>query len=84
MDKDDLRVILRKGTSVITFTKKDGSERVMKCTLDSDLMPKFESKETDRETKPRPEDPNNIVVWDLEKEGFRKIGLNSIISIVSL
>jgi hypothetical protein len=84
MVKDDLRVILRKGTSVVTFTKKDGSERVMTCTLDSDLMPKFDPKETNGETKPRPEDPNNIVVWDLEKEGFRKIGVKSIISIISL
>jgi hypothetical protein len=29
----------------VTFTKKDGTERVMKCTLDPAVLPKQEIKE---------------------------------------
>ena len=32
----------------VTFTKKDGTERVMKCTLVEDYLPKIEQRKSKR------------------------------------
>jgi hypothetical protein len=45
-----LRGILKTETITITFIKKDGTERVMNCTLNPDIVPKVEVKE---DVKPR-------------------------------
>ena len=58
----------------ITFTKKDGSTRVMKCTLDEGKIPTHEKK-TDR-VKSVNEDV--LPVYDIEAQGWRSFRLDSI------
>lgn len=58
----------------ITFTKKDGTERVMRCTKKLDLLPKKESKSeqlNEEETKERKVAKDLVVVYDLESEAWR-------------
>jgi len=38
-----IRVLLTERNVKITFTKKDGTERVMNCTLDPNVIPLVES-----------------------------------------
>ena len=43
MDRVKLITKLKQGDVSVTFTKKDGTERVMKCTLKEDAIPTVES-----------------------------------------
>ncbi len=61
----------------ITFTKVDGTERVMLCTLKEDKVVPYEKK-TDRV---REENPDVLRVWDLEKNEWRGFRLDSIRSV---
>ena len=62
---------------IVHFTKKDGTERRMVCTLDPNLIPVTEKK-TDRTKEPNPE---VIPVYDLEADGWRSFRIDSIVSI---
>lgn len=46
-NKAGIQALLRQGAATIVFTKKDGSERVMKCTLQEGVVVPHE-KTTDR------------------------------------
>jgi len=55
----------------IVFTKKDGTERIMKCTLQEKYLP-----ETVGTGKPKNEDV--LAVFDLENDGWRSFRWDSI------
>ena len=46
-----LKGMLQVSEGIVTFTKADGSERVMKCTLHPDQLPKVELKENKKPIK---------------------------------
>ena len=77
INKDTLKANLQNGTGTIVFTKADGSERTMKCTLKSDLLPVVEIKEG---AKVKVENPEVLSVWDLDNKGWRSFKIDSIIS----
>ena len=56
-------------TVTVTFTKQDGSERVMNCTLKPELLP--EAKPLAEGKQPRKESTTSIRVYDLEKQEWR-------------
>lgn len=74
LSRAELQQALSKLNADITFTKKDGTERVMKCTLRSDVVVPYEKK-TDivREGK-----DNIMPVWDLEAEAWRSVNMETI------
>lgn len=53
----------------VTFTKVDGTERVMNCTLKPELLP--EAKPLAEGKTPRKESTTSIRVYDLEKKEWR-------------
>jgi hypothetical protein len=59
----------------ITFTKKDGTERVMQCTLKPSLLPKKEVKEDKADRK---KSEHTIAVYDLEAKDWRSFTLKSV------
>jgi hypothetical protein len=73
--KEEIKDLLKRKIVNVKFKKKDGSERTMKCTLLSDLVPVYEKK-TERT---RPENEGALAVWDLEKEAFRSFKVDSVI-----
>lgn len=75
--KSQLLDMLREGVTNVVFTKKDGTQRLMKCTLDTGIVVPHERK-TDREKK-----VNNdiIAVWDIDSEGWRSFNINSVIDV---
>ncbi len=70
-----LKGMLTSSEGVITFTKSDGTERVMKCTLVPDQLPKVEIKE---DAKPRKESTTNMRVFDLEKNEWRSFTIKKV------
>ena len=63
----------------IEFTKKDGSNRKMKCTLRADLLPKREVKE---DSTPKPINEEIISVFDLEKDAWRSFRVDSVTELI--
>ena len=55
----------------VTFTKVDGSVRVMNCTLKPELLPVVEVKPLQEGKTPRKESTTSIRVYDLEKSEWR-------------
>ena len=75
--KQSIANLLRQHEATITFTKKDGSERVMKCTLKEGVVVPHE-KTTDRVKEPK----NDILpVWDTEASAWRSVTIPNILSI---
>ena len=69
-----LKDALRNNTAQVTFTKKDGTERVMKCTLKEDVLPKVESKEPSA----RKTNDANLAVFDVEANGWRSFTIRTV------
>jgi hypothetical protein len=69
-----LRGLLRSEKVTVTFTKKDGTERKLICTLKEDKIP---SEKTPKNTgKAKSED--SIAVFDLEKSDWRSFRFDSV------
>lgn len=66
---------MKMGPMTVTFTKKDGTERVMKCTLQPDLLPKQEVTESKRAKK---ENTDTLSVFDIEKQEWRSFIVKSV------
>ena len=73
VSREGVRRILRTSVLDVTFTKVDGTERVMKCTLNEDLIP-----QTTRSETPRKSNPDVCAVWDLENQSWRSFRWDSI------
>lgn len=74
ISRTDLIEALRNDTIQIKFTKKDGTERVMKCTLQEGVVVPYERK-TDRVVE---RTDNNLAVWDVEAAAWRSVNLDTI------
>jgi hypothetical protein len=73
-----LKSMLPMGPMTVTFTKADGTERVMKCTLDPELLPKVEPKPITEDKKPRKESDKAIRVFDLDKQEWRSFTVTKV------
>jgi hypothetical protein len=70
MSREDYVSALQTGVRTITFTKKDGTERVMKATLQESVVPATSGART--------APANNLVVFDTEKQGWRSVIIENI------
>lgn len=72
-----LKSMLAVTEATITFTKVDGTERVMKCTLESSKLPVVELKEG---AKPRKQSDSTkaLRVFDLDKGEWRSFTIKNI------
>lgn len=79
MDKTELLNALSEQELTVTFTKKDGSERVMKCTRNLSVIP------TDMQPKgtmQSVEESDNIKVFDTEQQGWRSFNFASVVNVL--
>jgi hypothetical protein len=73
-----LKSHLAYGETTVVFTKKDGTERVMKCTTNPELVPAVELAEG-VETKPaRKVNEEVMPVYDLEAKAWKSFRWDSI------
>lgn len=75
--KQDLREALQSGIATVVFTKADGSERTLNCTLKQNIIPVVEKSDS---APTKAENPDVLAVWDIENSGWRSFRLDSIIS----
>ena len=72
--------MLRQRDVLVTFTKKDGSQRVMRCTLRPEALPEMITESTRTSTERRELD-STIAVWDLDLGAWRSFRLDSVVEI---
>lgn len=79
--QEKLVEMLQEGEVEVTFTKKDGTRRVMRCTRHDALLPP----QTNTSTTPaRREHPNQIRVYDLESDAWRSFMYPSVTNVTPL
>ena len=79
MNRDEYMTLLRDNICVVTFTKQDGTERVMRCTLKSEHLPKTPVVETSTQPKPvRKINLQTVSVWDMDKSAWRGFNINTV------
>lgn len=74
MERTQIVEALHQGICEVTFTKADGTERVMKCTLSKSHLPDRQML-TETETKGN---PNLVAVWDTEAGGWRSFAIDRV------
>jgi hypothetical protein len=72
--KDNLQNLLKKNIVSINFTKTNGEERTMQCTLREDVV-RPHVKKTERVKKIN---EDILSVWDIEKDAFRSFRLENL------
>ncbi len=70
-----LQESLKNGVVNVTFTKVDGTQRTMKCTLCDALIPPATPSEN-----PKKKNDSVTSVWDVEKASWRSFRNDSVIS----
>lgn len=74
IDKNDLNENLKNGIVQVTFTKVDGSTRVMNCTLSENKIPQNDSTSANTRKK----NDNVCAVWDVDVNGWRSFRYDSV------
>lgn len=80
-NRDDVLKDLRSFVVEVTFTKVNGEQRVMRCTLKKELLPKTYqelSEERKAESDFHKQNPEVIAAWDVQKGGWRSFRLDSV------
>ena len=75
--KDKIEEALRANVAEVKFTKSDGTERIMKCTLREDLIVPY-VKKTDRVKEAN---TDIVPVFDVEKNEWRSFKVDAVQSI---
>jgi hypothetical protein len=76
-EKNWLRALLREQNVTVTFTKLDGSERKMVCTLSESQIPVANQPKTSTKVK----NDQVLAVFDVENQGWRSFRWDSITKI---
>jgi len=75
---NDILFVLQKANVEVVFTKKDGSERKMLCTLNEQFIPQEHKPKNTGTTK---KNKDIVSVYDVEKKGWRSFNINSVKSV---
>jgi len=74
--KEQIRETARAGIISVKFTKKDGSLRSMRCSLQEKYLPPLMG---DAETTTK-DNPDVLAVWDIDVNGWRSFRIDSVMS----
>jgi len=78
--RDEVIKDLREFVAEVSFTKVDGQNRVMRCTLKPDLLPaKYITEEIEAEKKFHAENTDVIRAWDVQIGAWRSFRMDSVI-----
>ena len=72
-----LKGVLQTGIAIVTFLKKDGTQRVLRCTLSPTELPAQTNLE--EVVQKKTPNPDVLAVWDLENKGWRSFRYDTII-----
>jgi esterase/lipase superfamily enzyme len=76
MTNSEMKDSLHQGICKVVFTKKNGDERIMHCTLQESMLPEqIDVEELIQKKKPN---PDVLAVWDVEAKGWRSFRWDTI------
>ena len=75
LDRTQIVESLHGGICEVAFTKADGTERVMKCTLSKSYLPP-DTRQVLTEEATR--NPNLVNVWDTEANSWRSFAIDRV------
>lgn len=75
MDKNELLKKLSSEVVTVTFIKKDGTERVMRCTKNLNLIPTEHQPKGESSVEAK---EDNVRVFDIEKQGWRSFNYSTL------
>ena len=75
--RDGLIDLLRHNIVSVTFTKVNGEERVMDCTLQANLIPNAPTQNGELIVEGK-STSNNIAVWDVKANGWRSFRIANV------
>lgn len=75
--RDGLIDLLRHNVVTVTFTKVNGEERVMDCTLQANLIPNAPTQNGQLIVEGM-NTSNNISVWDVKANGWRSFRIANV------
>ena len=81
LTKQELTEQLMSGVYNVTFTKVDGTERTMPCTLKEDIVPAYERKKPvveSEETAKVKATSTTLSVWCTDKGAWRSFRVDSV------
>lgn len=74
VNQAQLSELLKNNVMTVTFTKVDGTERTMRCTL----LPEYLPADTSGKQLLTEGVRNNLSVWDIEAAGWRSFRVDSV------
>lgn len=77
-DRNEVLRDLRQFVAEVTFTKVNGQQRVMRCTLRPDLLPEKYVTEEAAEREFHETNQETIRAWDLQANGWRSFRMDSV------
>jgi hypothetical protein len=77
-NRDNVLTDLRSHIVEVTFTKVDGTNRVMRCTLAPQYLPESYKQDEEKERTFHRENENVISAWDVQKGGWRSFRMDSV------
>lgn len=77
-NRDDILRDLRKRVIEVHFTKVNGENRILHCSLMPELLPETYINEANEEKTFHTENPNVIAAWDLQNRGWRSFRVDSV------
>jgi hypothetical protein len=75
--RDGLIDMLRHNIVTVTFTKVNGDERIMKCTLRGEMIPNAPTQNGELVIEQKAKS-NNVAVWDIEANGWRSFKVENV------
>lgn len=88
VDRNAFLADLREGIMEVIFTKVDGSNRILNCTLNRFVVPPppvlTEEEQAKKDAKkPRKVNPDVCAVWDVDLKEWRSFRYDSVVSVQS-
>lgn len=78
MTRNEIVEMLRNGVYNVTFTKLDGEERTMPCTLMESMLPPAKANDSITQKKVRELNEEVVAVWCVDKSAFRSFRVDRV------
>lgn len=77
-NRDDILSDLRDNVAEVSFKKLDGTDRKMRCTLRSDLLPNRYNEDHMMQEHRKPGNEKVLVVWDLDSKSWKSFHVENV------
>ena len=77
-ERDDILRALKQNLCEVRFTKVNGEDRSMKCTLFPSYLPQNTDFHHLGEMHEKPENKNTVVCWDIQANGWRSFRIENV------